>query len=425
MAAYFSKWKGGETLIGLLGRSASALKIVQQMQSSNTDFHENGALASDSLGHLLPSFREDWEEDFLEDSYQPLEIKAFCFFNFLYFLVHFCIVVFAYSEDGADGGQLWVVYTWLPELISSISSLVFLFIFSFHHFRRFCRVYYDWISAYIIIISYLAAIAPTVLLEVRRSLFQRHDFSYIKWGINYSKFPPIRTCNDTDPLKTFQTPYWDASSIGCNNMILSGLVYSIYILLNLTPRILRNNGETAIFISVVTALIFVAALLSVGTFTSDLAVISAVAFQFLTGLGTSYFCYARKLIAREEFAACKGTKFAAEQNRNLLYTLIPENVVPRYSAHEGQDLLGSEIASCSVMFCCLEPQVELQASTTGQEFALLDRVFSDFDSAVKRFGMFKYQHVRCVPRRLPLALKESFLAIPAPSPVPSLPLYPS
>lgn len=40
-------------------------------------------------------------------------------------------------------------------------------------------------------------------------------------------------------------------------------------------------------------------------------------------------------------------------------------------------------------------QAELQAATTGQEFRMLDDVFSAFDSAVEKYGLFKYQHVRC------------------------------
>ena len=44
-------------------------------------------------------------------------------------------------------------------------------------------------------------------------------------------------------------------------------------------------------------------------------------------------------------------------------------------------------------------QEELQAASTGQEFRMLDEVFSAFDSAVESYGMFKYQHVRWRPRR--------------------------
>ena len=44
-------------------------------------------------------------------------------------------------------------------------------------------------------------------------------------------------------------------------------------------------------------------------------------------------------------------------------------------------------------------QEELQAASTGQEFRMLDEVFSAFDSAVESYGMFKYQHVRWGPRR--------------------------
>ena len=45
-------------------------------------------------------------------------------------------------------------------------------------------------------------------------------------------------------------------------------------------------------------------------------------------------------------------------------------------------------------------QEALRTSFTDAEFDLLNRAFSEFDRAVQRWGMFKYQHVRCAPSAL-------------------------
>ena len=108
--AFFQKMNGGKSLIELLGRSASALKVVRQMQISSTDFNSDGEVDISKSEYVLPNFRKEWEDEYLEDSFQPLEIKVFCFLSSVYYLVHFFVVVFVYSEDGANGNRVWVVY---------------------------------------------------------------------------------------------------------------------------------------------------------------------------------------------------------------------------------------------------------------------------------------------------------------------------
>jgi hypothetical protein len=367
------------------------------MELTKADLEE--ICAQTSASAPIPVFRDEWEEEFIDTSFQSLEIKVFGLITSIYYLLHFLIMVFGHSDDGAGGSQLWIFFTWLPELASAIFGAVVFFLFTFPCTRKFCKRHYDWVCGCTTIISYLAAITPTVILEVRRSKFQRSGADHITWGIDYSAFPPVRTCNDTDPSRSFEFPSPDSSSIGCNNLIISGNIFSIYILHNLLPRIFRNQLSTAIAVSAATSLILVIALLSVGTLSRDIAVISAVAFQLLTGLGAAYFCDLREKVSREHFAVAKGTKFATEQDRNLLFTLVPRNVVQQLQSHEpeGGEMLGREITCCTVMFCALEPQEELQAAATRLEFGILDDVFSAFDLAVEKYGMFKYQHVRCAP----------------------------
>jgi hypothetical protein len=372
--------------------SNSAWKIVRRMQLSHANILENI-----DQEPSVPVFRKEWDEEYLETSFQPLEIKIFCCISSIYYFLHFLIVVCGNSDDGASGNRAWVTITWLPELFAAIFSICVFAFFTLDHTRKICRQIYDPISAFTIIVSYVAAMLPSVLLEVRRAQFQHADVSQITWGIDFSTFPPMRTCNDTDPLRSHQHATTYATSIGCNNLVISGNIFSIYILHVLLPRIFRNSARIAVIVALATSAGLVAALLAVGTLSHDLAVLFAVAFQLLAGLGAAYFCHVRKLISRQQFVVAKGTKFATEQNRNLLYTLIPQNVVQKLSNHKGAEMLGSEIRECAVMFCSLEPQVELQAASTGQEFNLLDEVFSAFDSAVERHGMFKYQHVRCRP----------------------------
>ena len=322
------------------------------MQLSHADIYEGS-----DRDLSVPIFRNEWEEEYLETSFQPLEIKIFSCISAIYYFLHFFIVVLANSDDGAGGNRLWVAMTWLPELFASLSGALIFALFTMHSIHKTCRHFYDPISAYMILVSYLAAVLPSVLLEVRRALFQQPGVTEIKWGLNFSTFPPLRTCNDTNPLQSHEIPVQYATSLGCNNLIISGNILSIYILHVLLPRIFRNGARMAIFVAVTTAIVLSFALLAVGTLPQDPGSISAVVFQLLVGLGAAYFCDVRKKISRQQFSVAKGTKFATEQNRNLLNTLMPQNVVQKLSNHKGTEMLGNEVKQCTIMFCSLEPQV--------------------------------------------------------------------
>ena len=350
-----------EATVARSNSSNSAWRIVRHMQLSHADIYEGTEEPS------VPIFHPEWEQEYLETSFQPLEIRIFSFISSVYYLLHFLIVEFSNTDDGAGGNRFWVLMTWLPELYAAVSSAIVFFLVTLPKTHKFCRRIYDLICAYTILISYLAALIPSVVLEVRRARFQREGVTQISWGIDFSVFPPARTCNDSDPLQSSSLPIAYATSLGCNNLVISGNIYSIYILHVLLPRIFRNGSPTAVAVALSASAALVAALVAVGTLPRDPGASTAVAFQLLVGLGAAYFCHVRKQISRQQFAVAKGTKFATEQNRNLLNTLIPQNVVQKLAGHKGGSMLGNEVKECTVMFCSLEPQARARERERERE----------------------------------------------------------
>jgi hypothetical protein len=53
------------------------------------------------------------------------------------------------------------------------------------------------------------------------------------------------------------------------------------------------------------------------------------------------------------------------------------------------------IPHCTVVFCMLQNATELQDKFSEEIFQLLNLMFCEFDDAVNRHGMFKYQPGEC------------------------------
>ena len=174
-------------------------------------------------------------------------------------------------------------------------------------------------------------------------------------------------------------------------MILSGNSYCIYALLNILPMVFHMQQRSAIYVTCVNTLLLIISVLAMGA--TSWVLFSTVLFQFFAGLFASHFCGIHRSLAKKQFAIEKGTILANDQNSNLLYTLIPKNVVVRLADHHDSSMLGTSIRHCTVMFCSLEPQEELKAQFSERVFSLLNEAFSAFDREVQRSGMFKYQHV--------------------------------
>ncbi len=181
---------------------------------------------------------------------------------------------------------------------------------------------------------------------------------------------------------------------------------SFYALIAMLPAFFRMRWRYALLVTVINALMLAAAVLGVGSRTWML--FTAILFQAAAGFSAVLICKNRERLARGQFSMAKETDNAARQNRVLLHTLIPEDVLGRLAVHTGDDMLGTHIPECTVMFCVLDPQAELQAALSEEFFDFLSFVFCRFDDAVEQYGMFKYQHVvrrlAPLPQPLPVAL---------------------
>eukprot|EP00802_Teleaulax_amphioxeia_P013280 Tamp_13330.p1 GENE.Tamp_13330~~Tamp_13330.p1 ORF type:complete len:524 (-),score=135.78 Tamp_13330:157-1728(-) len=111
------------------------------------------------------------------------------------------------------------------------------------------------------------------------------------------------------------------------------------------------------------------------------------------GCVVAALCHVSTQAARQQFSEGKHSRFAAEQSRKLLYTLIPPNVLARLAKHSTQTeqgMLSTDIPHCTILFC------KLTAEDVVDDMAKLkklDKVYCDLDSAVMASNLYKYQHV--------------------------------
>lgn len=324
-----------------------------------------------------PVFQSYWEAEYKLTSFNPREMSLVCCISALFFIGHFAGTVGVRRTDDVGGSYTWLLFTWLPELICGLQNALWLVVLNTRPFRAFCVKRYDVICTYIIITSYIATILPQFVWEVRLSEKDSVRYNDTRLTIDYETFPPKRTCTQRDGDVLLAQNYRE-----CQEAILSGTNFVLYLFWNLMPRICRIRVAHALFVTVWTFAVLLLLTLSAGI--GPWFIVFCSVFQLATGLATASVCMGGDQRSRDKFALSKSVQFAAEQNRALLYTLIPQNVVQRLSMHSSTHMLGCDISQCTVLFAALETHVPL---------TLLDSIYSAFDAAVQRLGMFKYQHV--------------------------------
>ena len=331
----------------------------------------------------LPVFQSKWEGDFKKTTFNQREMSWVRLISATYFLGHFTGTVGVRRTDDVAGSNTWLLLTWLPELLCGLQNLLWLAILNTSSLRPFCIKRYDVLCTWVILSNYAATIVPAFVWEIRLAEKQSLRYNDTRLVIDFASFPPNRTCFltgrdlDTTDLRLIRT-----DDEACQEFVLSGSNFITYVFWNLLPRICRVRAFHALVTAFSTFGILIMLSLAVGF--DAWAIAGCALFQLTTGLATAAFCMNGDQRSRDKYAMGKATQFAAEQNRALLYTLIPQNVVERLATHTGDRLLGRDITLCTVMFCSLETHIPL---------ALLDSVYIAFDAAVQRYGMFKYQHV--------------------------------
>ena len=301
----------------------------------------------------IATFRDEWEEEFQKSQFKRRTIRAASCIGSVFFLFQFAVQMLV-GSDGEAGNDTWFFATWSPQLICGLMYALTAAAFSIDACRPFCMRHYDLICATTVVASCAGCAATYVLVEARRALFQNPDFPHIHWGIDYSSGWPRRTCADADPARTWSfPPEHSINSNGCNNLVLSGGAFCLYVHLNLLPLIYRLRASTAARVTAANAAVLSAAVAAVGS--AGWALASALACQLAAGGLAAPLCRRRAALARRQFAVDKGIRRASERSESLLYTLIPRNVVDRLASWRparGGEMLGRDLPCATVMFWC-------------------------------------------------------------------------
>ena len=345
---------------------------------------------------MIPAFRRDWELQFAEQNTPSVIFRLSCILAsiFSFYLFFDNLDNSGLSEVGATS-----TYSKFANLISGVAHIFLFGLFSASAFHRICLEYFAALCAVHGMLITGSLFFSQIGSEIERSRDSNAE-GYLRVDIAYSGSFPWRSCGDGQNLELEIVQAWSelntsvgsSTAIGCDNAISSGGYCCGYIFIAFLPYIYKLSMHYAACASVCIAVIVNLALLLTGT--KFWPMTSFAALQLTAGLISMLLCRDHTVSARNAFALAKGMRRAADQNRNLLCTLIPHNVVEHLATNtSGEDMPGTDIAECTVMFCSIEPQELLRSSFTAEVFDLMNDVFSDFDMAVQRSGMFKYQHV--------------------------------
>ena len=349
----------------------------------------------DNKALTVPEFCKEWEAEFLEANILSQRIRASNILSLPYFMCLFTVFYFETSQNGRINFQNITWWSNLPNLIGWLSNIFFALFLGRSTPHPFFTKYYKTICSMKTLFFMLLFIIPSSLLEKARYSSEWDSADHVQITFDYTSIFPERNCSDNKPVLSWtvlNVSLGGSSSVGCDDVILSGELCCGYILLNLLPIIFRVGFGFALFNALTNTSILAFAVLISGT--RNWATLTLVVLESLSGIIAACVCRTQTAESRRSFALAKGMRRAAEQNRNLLYTLIPRNVVEHLAAHTFSDEMpGTDIADCTVMFCSIEPQELLRSSFSTDVFDLMNDVFSDFDMAVHRSGMFKYQHV--------------------------------
>ena len=149
------------------------------------------------------------------------------------------------------------------------------------------------------------------------------DVSHIEYGL--SSQGGI-TCRDSDPVKTMAMKWPWAEAHGCDSLALSAGNVSRFFELQLVVVLLQLHVKAALLHTFLCVAFLALAFHWTGIY--DAAGLAHVlGLQLMSGCGVSVVCYLEGRKMRQKFAMAKVAKFVNHRSRQLLYTLIPKNVV--------------------------------------------------------------------------------------------------
>ena len=307
------------------------------------------------------SFRFDWEPEFANSSFNTLSLKTSTM----------VVSVFLSFSVTQDHFVFDLAFACLPKLMS-VGAFVVIFIYLLRSCQERCMQNYNLLCSIVAITIYV-----TVMWCQYNAKCGEMEAPTSQQRTHYS--------GASNPDEKFRL--FDRTS--SSPLILPTACY-YYALVSLLPTVLKMSPISATLVTIVECIILIIFCILNTVEWFDLVFVTA--FQASAGLAAAHVCRSRLRVAREHFALAKAAKFAAEQTSNRLHTLIPMQVLPALTSHTGKEMLGALIPHCTVMFCSLhlDPAPSMSLADRHQ---LLDGVFSALDDAVRRSGMFKYQHV--------------------------------
>ena len=329
-------------------------------------------------------FRLEWEEQHRRGAFDPTNFRVGCF-------VIACIIstdlvlILVEGQDGLQGGELWFHLTWAPLLLCDLEYLVVSILFSRLN-PHFGMRLYNVVAAGSLILLYSAVLAKNAIQETRLVRFGYDEPDVMNNSI-YDQ-PRSDRCNITSYTSqhTYIYHHHHGLTFSCINEVLEGSSFSILILCSLLPVLYGLSMVPALVVTIVDSSLLAAVAIGFGE-RNWVPLIMSWALQLAVGLFSVGFCRSQCQTKRRQFAITMATTQAAQQNSDLLYRIIPRNVVQTMQKQRGEGsgcMLGESMRHCTVMFCSLQPQHELQKGFSIGTFHFLNDTFSAFDAAVER-----------------------------------------
>jgi hypothetical protein len=300
---------------------------------------------------------------------------------------------FAEAEVREQNGEstAWIVYSSISLILCGLWNVIMYIFASCERTRNICVRMYSALCIGTLSFAYSGAVLAQIIIEIRRAKFQRIGYENVHLSINFDHFLPERACNDTDPVKTWR----DVDNLlgftkGCENRLLCPIACGYYLMITLCPILLEMDKMASLVLVFIHLAVLLIGTLSIGV--NYKVMLTAATFQLLVGLIAQRICAYQEEYSKKRFFLSQATRNACERNHELLKTLMPENILQKLGPNPSVEMHGAVIPHCTVMFCMLKNAAELQDAFSEEVFQMLNRMFSEFDDAVRRRGMYKYQH---------------------------------
>lgn len=306
------------------------------------------------------------------------------------------------ADNWVSSGTLWTLLLYCPLFIPVVVSLLI---------RRFVRNMssdrLSYLYPVLVVIWHFSFYWATMYVPLLREVMRIRGghgvpriegrcarTAHVTVTANYSNgslwWLPKRTCIDRNQLKTvLEWPF--PFGPGCESMAFDSSFPRHLEMLFLFP-FLRCSWKTTAVGTLLTGAVVGFTALATGLHGRQLCYILLL--HSCVGCVTSFLCYVATQESRNHFAKIKQVKFTAKQSRKLLYTLIPPNVLARLASHSpDKGVLATDIVHCTIMFCSLSDREGGERKNEKREFQRLHAVCLDFDEAVNKSRLYKYQHV--------------------------------